>query len=266
MNYSVRNIVIAVSLAACAIVAVLIYTSNVQSQSRSGSELVKVQQAAVDIPAGTTWEQISKGGMLHEVDVAKTDALPGALTSADLTANRFAGDVANQEIFPGEQVPAAIFQTAVTAAPSLQLQGNERAIQIAVDTDSGIVGTLHDGDHVDVLESIKLPNASGQTIHVTRRLLTNVQVLKSGSTGTTATPDGGSGQTHVLLKVSDTDAVRVLWVTTQDNSGLYLVVRPKAKAQDSALTVPTVQSMILDGLNHKQAHDVTSSTGSLTGQ
>jgi hypothetical protein len=58
----------------------------------------------------------------------------------------------------------------------------------------------------------------------------------------------------------------VLWVTTQDNSELYLVVRPKAKAQDSALTVPTVQSMILDGLNHKQSHDVTSSTGSLTGQ
>jgi Flp pilus assembly protein CpaB len=265
MNYSVRNIVIAVSLAACAIVAVLIYTSNVQSQSRSGTELVKVQQATVDIPAGTTWEQITKGSMLREVEISKTDALPGALSSADITANRFAGDVANQEIFPGEQVPAAVFQASSTAAPSLQLQGNERAIQVSVDTDSGIIGTLHDGDHVDVLESIKVTNAAGAMIHVTRRLLTNVQVLKTGSTSTSTTPDGGTGPTHVLLKVSDTDAVRILWVATQDNSELYLVVRPKAKAQDSALTVPTLQSMILDGLNGKQSHDLVTSTGVLTG-
>src|SRR3954462_15166856 len=102
MNYSVRNIVIAVGLAACAIVAVLIYTSNVEDQSKTGIVMTKVQQAAQDIKPGTTWEQVVKSGMLREVQVTKADQVPGVLTAADLKANRFAGNVVNQEIFPGE--------------------------------------------------------------------------------------------------------------------------------------------------------------------
>jgi Flp pilus assembly protein CpaB len=265
MNYSVRNIVIAVSLAACAIVAVLIYTSNVEQQSKTGIVLVKVQQAVQDIKPGTTWEQVLKGGMLREVEVTKSDQVPGVLTAADISANRFTGNVVNQEIFPGEQVPSAVFQTASSAAPSVQLQRTERGIQLPVDTDSGIIGTLHDGDHVDVLESIKIQGATGTSDHVARRLLTNVEVLKSGATVTSATPDGGTGSTHVLLKVSDTDAVKVLWLATQDNAKLYLVVRPKAKAEDSAVTVPTLETMILDGLNKKQIHDITA-TGLFSGR
>ena len=56
MNYSIRNLVIAGGLAIVAIVAVLIYTSNVQQAAKAGQARVKVYVARVDVPAGTTAE------------------------------------------------------------------------------------------------------------------------------------------------------------------------------------------------------------------
>ena len=49
MNYSIRNLVIAGGLAIVAIVAVLIYTSNVQQAAKAGQARVKVYVARVDI-------------------------------------------------------------------------------------------------------------------------------------------------------------------------------------------------------------------------
>src|SRR5436305_8805663 len=105
MNDIVRNSVNAVSHAACAVVAVLIYTSNVESQSKNGVVLTKVQEAVRDIPAGTPWSQVVKGGMLKEVEIVKSDQLPGVLVADDVKANRFAGMVVGQQLYQGEQVP-----------------------------------------------------------------------------------------------------------------------------------------------------------------
>ena len=52
MNYSIRNLVIAGGLAILAIVAVLIYTSNVKQSAKQGQARVKVYVARVDVPAG----------------------------------------------------------------------------------------------------------------------------------------------------------------------------------------------------------------------
>ena len=60
MNYSIRNLVIAGGLAIVAIVAVLIYTSNVQT-AKEGQARVKVFVARVDVPAGTPPRTSSPG-------------------------------------------------------------------------------------------------------------------------------------------------------------------------------------------------------------
>ena len=77
MNYSIRNLVIAGGLAIVAIVAVLIYTSNVQTAAKEGQARVKVFVARVDVPAGTPAKDILARGDLIQKEVVQDDQLPG---------------------------------------------------------------------------------------------------------------------------------------------------------------------------------------------
>ena len=186
MNYSVRNIVIAGGLALVAVVAVLLYTSNVRDKAQQNQHRVQVLVAARDIPAGTTGKQVIDQHLLVPKAIVQTDQVPGALTSTQGLDNL----VVSQTIYHEQQVPSAIFQPPLTTGTSLQIRANERAISLPIDPNSGLVGTLHDGDHVDVLLAYKGDNGGPS---FTRPLLTNVVVL------TAPDPKGGAS---VLLKVS----------------------------------------------------------------
>ena len=130
MNYSVRNIVIAGGLATVAIIAVLLYTSNVRDKARQDQHRVQVLVAAKDIPAGTTGKQVIDGHLLVPKAIIQTDQVPGALTSMQGLDNL----VVSQTIYHAQQVPSAVFQPPLTTGTSLQIRATERAISMPVDT------------------------------------------------------------------------------------------------------------------------------------
>jgi Flp pilus assembly protein CpaB len=235
MNYSVRNIVIAGGLAVVAIIAVLLYTSNVRDKARQDQHRVQVLVAAKDIPAGTTGKQVIDGHLLVPKAIIQTDQVPGALTSMQGLDNL----VVSQTIYHAQQVPSAIFQPPLTTGTSLQIRATERAISIPVDTDSGLVGTLHDGDHVDVLLAYKGDNGG---VSFTRPLLRDVLVLTA--------PDAKTGDAHVLLKLSDVDSTKLLYA--QQYQKVWLVDRPKTQAQDSPAALETASTVLFDGLSPAQ--------------
>jgi pilus assembly protein CpaB len=235
MNYSVRNIVIAGGLAVVAIIAVLLYTSNVRDKARQDQHRVQVLVAAKDIPAGTTGKQVIDGHLLVPKAIIQTDQVPGALTSMQGLDNL----VVSQTIYHAQQVPSAIFQPPLTTGTSLQIRANERAISMPVDTDSGLVGTLHDGDHVDILLAYKGDNGG---VSFTRPLLRDVLVLTA--------PDPKSGDAHVLLKLSDVDSTKLLYA--EQYQKVWLVERPKTQAQDSPLALETASTVLFDGLTPAQ--------------
>jgi pilus assembly protein CpaB len=235
MNYSVRNIVIAGGLAVVAIIAVLLYTSNVRDKARQDQHRVQVLVAAKDIPAGTTGKQVIDGHLLVPKAIIQTDQVPGALTSMQGLDNL----VVSQTIYHAQQVPSAIFQPPLTTGTSLQIRATERAISIPVDTDSGLVGTLHDGDHVDVLLAYKGDNGG---VSFTRPLLRDVLVLTA--------PDAKTGDAHVLLKLSDVDSTKLLYA--QQYQKVWLVERPKTQAQDSPAALETASTVLFDGLSPAQ--------------
>jgi Flp pilus assembly protein CpaB len=240
MNYSVRNIVIAVGLAACAVVAVLIYTSNFQSRVNAQQEQVKVLVAASDIPAGTTVQQIIDGHLLVPTDIVRRDQVPGALTTLAGAPPNF---VATQTIYSHSQAPAAVFQPSVTSAVPVQIQKTERAVSIPVDTDAGLIGTLKAGDHVDVIDAVTVTSSkTGLSTSVTEKLLSNVTVLKAPD----ASAAGGTG--HVQLKVTDVEATKLVWAR-EFAKAVYLIIRPQNGARDSAGSVQTTASVLLDPLN-----------------
>jgi pilus assembly protein CpaB len=235
MNYSVRNIVIAGGLAVVAVIAVLLYTSNVRDKARQDQHRVQVLVAARDIQAGTTGKQVIDQHLLVAKDIVQTDQVPGALTTTAGLDNL----VVSQTIYHAQQVPSAVFQPPLTTGTSLQIRATERAISVPVDTDSGLIGTLHDGDHVDVLLAYKGDNGGPS---FTRPLLRNVQVLTA--------PDDNATDGHVLLKLSDVDATKLLYA--QQFQSVWLVERPKTQAQDSPAALETSSTVLFDGLTPAQ--------------
>jgi pilus assembly protein CpaB len=235
MNYSVRNIVIAGGLAVVAIIAVLLYTSNVRDKARQDTARVQVLVAAKDIPAGTTGKQVIDQHLLVPKAIVQSDQVPGALTTTAGLDNL----VVSQTIFHAQQVPSAVFESPLTTGTSLQIRATERAISVPVNTDSGLIGTLHDGDHVDVLLAYKGDNGGPS---FTRPLLRNVQVLTAPADNAT---DG-----HVLLKLSDVDATKLLYA--QQFQAIWLVERPKTQAQDSPAALETSSTVLFDGLTPAQ--------------
>jgi Flp pilus assembly protein CpaB len=236
MNYSVRNIVIAGGLAVVAIIAVLLYTSNVRDKARQDTNRVQVLVAAKDIPAGTTGKQVIDQGLLVPKAIVQSDQVPGALTSTNAGLDNL---VVSQTIYHGQQVPSAIFESPLTTGTSLQIRATERAISIPVNTDSGLIGTLHDGDHVDILLAYKGDNAG---FSFTRPLLRNVVVLTA--------PDPKASDGHVLLKLSDSDSAKLLYATQFQS--VYLIERPKTQAQDSPAALETSSTVLFDGLTPAQ--------------
>jgi Flp pilus assembly protein CpaB len=239
MNYSIRNLVIAGGLAILAIVAVLIYTSNVKQSAKEGQARVTVYVAQVDIPAGTPADDILASKHLIQKQVVQDDQLPGVLTVANLGTIK--GQVLKQDLFTGQQVAAASFVAPSEAATTVAIRGVMRAVSVDVSTSNGLIGTLADGDHVDVFARI----GTGDTRFV-KKILTNVTVLHAqiGEKDTTAV----NGTAHVLFALSDRDAQKMIWLSGNGDDDFWLTQRPKENALNSPPSVETLKSMLGQGL------------------
>jgi Flp pilus assembly protein CpaB len=233
MNYSVRNIIIAGGLALVAVIAVLLYTSSVRDKARQDQHRVLVLVASRDIAPGTTGKQVIDEHLLVPKAVIQTDEIPGALTSLTGLQNL----VVSQTIYHAQQVPAAVFEEPLSTGTSLQIRATERAMSLPVDTDTGLIGTLKDGDHVDVLIAIASANGGPS---FTRPLLRNVVVLQAPTTT----------NSHTLVKVSDVDATKLLYAQAYEK--IWLVERPKVQAQDSPTALETASTILFDGLTPAQ--------------
>lgn len=237
MNYSIRNLVIAGGLAIAAIAAVLIYTSNVQQAAKEGQARVTVLTARVDIPAGTPANDILNAKNLIPQKVVQDDVLPGALTTTD----GLAGQVLKQDLYTGQQISSQVFVPASEAASTVAIRGTMRAVGVDVKTSNGLVGTLHDGDHVDVYAQIGTGNQ-----RIVRKVLTKVLVLKAqiGAKDTTEV----AGDAHLLFALSDRDAQKMLWLADNGDDNFWLAQRPQEGALNSPPTVETLQTVLGDGL------------------
>jgi Flp pilus assembly protein CpaB len=261
MNYSIRNLVIAGGLAILAIVAVLIYTSNVKQSAKEGQARVMVYVAKVDVPAGTPANDVIARGDLVQKEVVQDDQLPGVLTATAGLAS-IKEQVLKQDLFTGQQVAAASFVPQSEAATTVAIRGVMRAVGVDVDTSNGLVGTLANGDHVDVFARI----GQGDTRFV-KKILTNVTVLKAqiGQDDTTAV----NGTAHILFALSDHDAQKMLWLSGNGSDDFWLTQRPKENALNSPPSVETLKTLLGQGLPaaiSKLVDSLVSPNGSSSGK
>jgi len=246
MTYRLRNIVLAVALAALAALLTSFYVANYKRSVQQDEVSVTVYVAAKEIPAGTTGADVLSDDLLRPEKVARRTVVPGAIS----TPSQIQAFVATETVYEGEQVSVRRFKAVEAAGIQGELRGNLRAMQVDADSHQLLAGTLKRGDHVDVVASFTIKDAgvNGGDAPATRVVLRNVLVLRSptgdGETEKLA-PDGGDA--NVQLALTDAQAQK-LEFARRNATGWTLVLRPVADATDSPESLETLDTMLCDGM------------------
>jgi pilus assembly protein CpaB len=264
MTYSVRNIVIALGLAAVAGILVVLYTGKVQKQATQNQSMVTVVVAKSEIPAGTQVKDAIAAGDFTTRQVVKTDEVPNALSSIGELNPALATATAIQ---PQAQVTASLFEKSTANPVVTQLNGLDRAVQIALNPNAVLAGTLQAGDHVDIVSFCSLhPTSNNSNLgeeDVGRMIMTDVPVLSTTGTGVASTSlaadsqsanasgtlDGTNGQ-GVILKLSQPQVATLVY--TMHYCGIWMVDRPATGALDSPTLLATACTVFASGLNATQ--------------
>ena len=260
MTYRLRNIGLAIALAAVAVLLVFYYVSQERGRLQEDQELVPVWVAAKDIPVGTSGADLEAGGFLAPSEVERGQVAPGALLDPADVATKL---VANP-IYKGEQVSTLRFKTEAEKGIRAQLTGNLRAVQVPGDENQLLAGTLQVGDRVDLVATVKykfvdFPGVPSGTANdeltATRIVLRDIVVLRAPEQlGTSAKITDGAqgGGSSVILAVTDSQAQKLAFVTNPDGPAWTLQLRPPTDATDSPEGVETVVTVLSDGLKSQQ--------------
>ena len=140
MTYSVRNIVIALVLAAVAAGLVILYTGNVQKQAHDSQQNVTVVVAKSAIAAGSPVKDLVSTNAFETRQVVQRDVVPGAYTSVSALNS----DLATAgPITAGSQITPSMFTEGTSAPIASQITGTMRAVQVAYNPNRVLDGTLH---------------------------------------------------------------------------------------------------------------------------
>ena len=268
MTYRVRNIGIAVALAAVAALLTSFYVTNYKRHVQRGEDHVTVLVAKHDIPAGTAGSDAA--GALSATEVPRRSVVPGAISSPDEIKDK----VASQETFAGEQVTNSRFSSVAQTGIQGQLRGTMRAFQIMGDQNQTLAGTLKDQDRVDLVATfnykwVDFHGGQGQsttsdTLSASRVVLRDIKVLKApaGPAAGSKLTGGVDQKFPVLLAVTDSQAQKLLFMTGSSStdqrvSAWSLELRPVIHAADSPDHVDRVSTILLDGLNASQRRALT---------
>jgi Flp pilus assembly protein CpaB len=269
MTYRVRNIVIAVVLAALAALMTSYYVTNYKRDVQQGEKHVQVYVASQDIPAGTAGSDAMH--MLKRKTVTRAGVAPGAISQPDEIKTK----IASQRIYAGEQVTVNRFSSVSQSGIQGSLKGILRAYQVAGTANQVLAGIVKTGDHVDVVANFRYKTGGGQgsglTYAATRVVLRNVKVLRAPGAPGSASKLGGSFDTkyQVVLGLTDNQTQKMLFAThnsSQANAGggepgWWLALRPNLKASDSPGSIETLTTMLRDGLSPRQAQLLFGSLG-----
>jgi Flp pilus assembly protein CpaB len=239
MTHRLRNIVIAVVLAAFAALLTMMYVTSYQERVENSAENVPVLVATDDIPAGTSGS--AAASRVEQRMVAQKNVAPGAISDKQ----QLKDFVVSEPVYEGEQVTRQRFSSSTEIGIRSDLTGNMRAVAVPGDSHQLLAGTLRAGDRVDIVASMKIH--PDKDIHATRIVLRDIQVLRSASTAEGSRLDNPvNNRLSVVLAVSDTQVQKLFHVLKHGDWTLQL--RPVVDAVDSPESVETVASIMRDGL------------------
>jgi pilus assembly protein CpaB len=264
MTYNVRNIAIALVLAAIAAFLVIAYTGDVKKKATSQQDTVTVLRATTDIPAGTLASEAIAGGQLKVEKVVAQDEIPLALHNPDEIDST---NIAAQPIYSGQQITAAMFAPSSETSIQSRISDTNRAVEIKLNKQAILGGTLKPGDHVDLVGSYTIhPSNGGSDFDVSRIIVRDVEVLQApqstDSSGAKLGQSAGSDGDSVILKLPDSVVPKIMFTLRSGDGALWFALRPqrscsgnagdKSHGCDGTTTLATVKSVVFDGLTTAQ--------------
>ena len=246
MTYRLRNLGLAIALAAVAILLVFYYVSQERGRLQDDQELVPVWVAAKDIPIGTSGAELDAGGYLTPSEVERGQVAPGALLDPADVATK----VVAAEVYKGEQVSQLRFRSEAERGIRAQLTGNLRAVQIPGNEHQLLAGTLQAGDRVDVVGTWNVPE--NETNHVSRTILRDILVLEAAvkaDVQTKITEDADKGLS-AKLALTDAQEQKLFWIS--QNGAWTFTLRPPTDASDSPEAAESYFTLLEDGLKATQ--------------
>jgi Flp pilus assembly protein CpaB len=246
MTYRLRNIGLAIALAAVAVLLVFYYVAQERGRLQTDQELVPVWVAAKNIPAGTSGAELESGGFINQQEIERGVVSSGAL----LDPATVSGKVVVQDIYKGEQVNTLRFRSETQRGIRAELSGNLRAVQLPGTEHQLLRGTLQKDDHVDVVGTWNVPE--GVQHHVSRILLRDIRVLEAAQQAEVSSKisQGPNQQLSVKLALTDAQEAKLFWIA--QNGEWTLVLRPPADAADSPESAENYQTLLTDGLKAEQ--------------
>ena len=260
MTYRTRNIALAVALGIGAALLVTLYVKNSGTSSALGADAATVFVASHDIPAGTLGADLR--GTIRAEQVLKRTVIPGAITSKD----QVRGLVTTDRIYAGQQVTGRAFQPRRAEGVEGEITGTTRVLHVPGTANQLLVGTVKDGDRVDVLANLKyrLVNFRGaagtldstQDLVATRIVLRNLLVLQAPEPPEGSGGIGGTSGWEIVLALTDNQSQKLFFV--MQNGDWSLQLRPAHRAGDSPDSVETTGSVLSDGLKSRQFAELIS--------
>jgi Flp pilus assembly protein CpaB len=247
MTYRIRNIAIAVGLALVAALLTTFYVANYKRHVQQSESTVTVYIAKRDIPQGTTGAELIKSGWIKTAEAVQRSVVPGAISNPDQIRNL----ITRQDIYTGEQVSLRRFAGHAEQGVRSLLHGTLRALSIPGTPDALLSGTLHDGDHVDVIANLKTGDCS--TCFAARNVARDVLVLRAAGTSAVSAGKPGDQNSSVVLAVHDSREAQKIWFAVENSAGWSLALRPDANASDSPEDVEGITSLLTDGASSANA-------------
>lgn len=208
-------LVVAAIIAGLGTLLVFLYVRGADDRANEKYNAVKVLQVVKQINAGETIEAAQAGGKIEQGTVGAGERLPDALDSLA----PISGQIAQTNLYPGEQIIASKFANTTASASTLTIPKTKIAISVQLTDTARVSGFVNPGDKVAIFLT---------TPAFTRLLLTDIEVIAVGTTtvvATTTTDSTGAQTTEQLprtlftLGVTQEQAQKILYASGGGSAG-----------------------------------------------
>jgi Flp pilus assembly protein CpaB len=222
------SVIAGVAAAVIAGIILLVYLHAYRNSVNSARVQEGVLVANRLIPKGTPGDVIGQSNQFQVGSVPKSQLLTGALTDPSALAGR----IAVKDIYAGQQLTAADFVYAPPGTLQTTISGTDRAMNISIDAQHGMIGQIAAGDRIDIFYGLNVAGPTGGA--VVKLLLSNVLVLRA--------PIAGNGGMYTL-RVPEAQAGWLAYAA--DNGRLWFVLRPASGAKVNFPGIVTARTLLL---------------------
>jgi pilus assembly protein CpaB len=212
-------LVVAAIIAALGTLLVFLYVRGADDRANEKFHAVKVLKAVKQINVGETVAAAQAAGKIEESTVGEGERLPDALDSL----SAIEGQIAQTNIFVGEQIVASKFGTTPASSNTLAVPDGKIAVSINLTDTARVAGFVNPGDKVAIFMNASTGGGGGAGIGAfTRLLLSDIEVIAVGTTtvvSTTTTDATGAQTTEQLprtlftLGVTQQQAEKILFAS-----------------------------------------------------